>query len=120
METKLSEQVRLNRHLYDPSMKEHRDFQRVQNSWKEIAEALGKDEVFCRKMWKNLRDKFVRMKRRSERRSGSIGGYRPTPLMRKLAWLTNFVKHRETETNLPNEASKMSISTVLFCLFGLL
>ncbi|KAL1262396.1 hypothetical protein QQF64_007661 [Cirrhinus molitorella] len=31
-----AEQVRLYRHLYDPSMREHRDSQMVQNSWKEI------------------------------------------------------------------------------------
>ena len=37
LEVRVYEQVRLYRHLYDPSMQEYRDFQMAQNSWTEIA-----------------------------------------------------------------------------------
>ncbi len=33
----LAEQVRLYRHLYDPSMRDHKDRQMANNSWREIA-----------------------------------------------------------------------------------
>ena len=28
------------------------------DSWREIADAAGKDEAFCRKLWKNLGECF--------------------------------------------------------------
>ncbi|XP_076126391.1 uncharacterized protein LOC143106093 isoform X1 [Alosa pseudoharengus] len=100
-ESKLSEQVRLYRYLYDPSMKEHRDAQRCQNSWREIAMNVGKEEAICRKIWKNLRDRLGKAKKRSQEaaRSGAAGGRRPAPILEELSWLSNFVKFRPTETN---------------------
>ncbi|KAF0041624.1 hypothetical protein F2P81_005156 [Scophthalmus maximus] len=49
--------VRRYRHLYDRSVREYKDPQLARSSWKEIASTLAKDDVFCRKLWKNLRDR---------------------------------------------------------------
>lgn len=46
----VAEQVCLYKHLYDPSMRNHRDSQMANNSWKEIANAVGKEESICKKV----------------------------------------------------------------------
>nr|XP_019935123.1 PREDICTED: transcription factor Adf-1-like [Paralichthys olivaceus] len=98
LETRLSEQVRLHRHLYDHSMREHRDHHMAQRSWGKIAQTLGKDEVFCRKVWKNLRDRYVRAKKRVHARSGEAEEEKPSPIVMDMEWLCDFVKHREKDT----------------------
>ncbi|XP_053283274.1 uncharacterized protein LOC128444691 [Pleuronectes platessa] len=98
LETRLSEQVRLYRHLYDYSMREHRDHYMAQKSWRKIAQTLGKDEVFCRKLWKNLRDRYVRAKKRVHAQSEEGEAEKPSPIVLDMDWLCNFVKHREKDT----------------------
>ncbi|XP_077095722.1 uncharacterized protein LOC143747112 [Siphateles boraxobius] len=87
----VADQVRQHRYLYDPSMRDNTDVQIIKNAWNDIATATGKDETDCRKAWKNLRDKFVRIKKRVY--TGSID---PSPytIMTELGWLCQFVKHR--------------------------
>ncbi|XP_028422525.1 uncharacterized protein LOC114547385 [Perca flavescens] len=49
-----------------------------------------------------LADKrFVKARKRSQAavRSGAARGHRPVPILEELSWLSNFVKHRPTETN---------------------
>ncbi|XP_041961271.1 uncharacterized protein LOC121719580 [Alosa sapidissima] len=108
VECKLAEQVRLRRHLYDPALKEHRDVQRCQDSWREIAMTLGKDEARCRKVWKNLRDRFGKAKKRSQAlaSSGGAAGRRPAPILQELGWLNNFVRPRATEANDAQKCTK--------------
>ncbi|XP_067311610.1 uncharacterized protein [Pseudorasbora parva] len=95
-EKKVADQVRRHRYLYDPSMRDNTDSQMIKNAWHEIAAATGKDDIDCRKAWKNLRDKFVRIKKRVY--TGSID---PSPytIMTELGWLCQFVKHRERGPN---------------------
>ncbi|XP_070759513.1 uncharacterized protein [Enoplosus armatus] len=95
-ENRLTEQVRLYRHLYDPSSRDHRDTQMVVNSWKEIATTLEKEEAFCRKAWKNMRDRFVKAKKKT--RGRRVNKAAP-PILEELEWLTQFVKHREADNN---------------------
>lgn len=87
----LAGQVRRHRHLYDPNMRHHSDLHLIQKAWNEVAAATGKDEAECRKVWKNLRDKFVRIKKRVHARSSDPSPYK---IMAELGWLTQFVKHR--------------------------
>ncbi|KAM9334643.1 uncharacterized protein ABDE67_021200 [Symphorus nematophorus] len=99
-QTRLAEQVRLHKHLYDSSLKEHRDSQMGINSWKEIAATLGKDEGICRKMWKNMRDRFVKAKKKTQAKSGNPGKYRMLPpILMELGWLSQFTRHRESDSN---------------------
>ncbi len=92
----LAEQVRRHRHLYDPNLRHHSDLHLIQKAWNEVAAATGKDEAECRKVWKNLRDKFVRIKKKVHARSSDPSPYK---IMAELGWLTQFVKHRGKDPN---------------------
>ncbi|KAL2086039.1 hypothetical protein ACEWY4_017098 [Coilia grayii] len=128
LEADLSEVVRQYRHLYDPARKEHRDSGRVQNSWQEIAKRLGRDEVVCKRAWKNLRDRLAKTRKRAKQRSGAEGGCRPPPLLVELSWLDKFVKHRATDSNfyetlastedavVPTTSGETSVKTLFFAL----
>ncbi|XP_034017998.1 transcription factor Adf-1-like [Thalassophryne amazonica] len=93
---RLAALVRSYKHLYDSSLREYKDYQLVQNSWKEIAALMGKDANFCRKVWKNTRDYFVKAKKRMRGRSGGNNKLLP-PIVNELEWLSEFVKHRESD-----------------------
>lgn len=97
-EERLAEEVRKYRHLYDTSQREYKDFQKMNNSWKEISQTLGKDEAVCTAKWKYLRDRFVKAKRKMKGKSGDA-------IYTILSWLDSFVKFRETESNVPSEVS---------------
>ena len=110
-QTRLAEQVRLHKHLYDSSLKEHKDNQMGLNSWKEIAATLGKDEALCRKMWKNMRDRFVKAKKKTHVKSSKLGRFRVVPpILTELGWLSEFTRHRETDNNFQFEVSDSSYS----------
>ena len=52
---RLSEEVRLYRHLYDTALKQHIDHVSSHNSWTEIGRTLRKEREFCK-----LRDGYVK------------------------------------------------------------
>nr|XP_055051397.1 transcription factor Adf-1-like [Misgurnus anguillicaudatus] len=114
-EASLSELVRAYRHIYDSSMRDHKDSQMAQNSWKEIATTLGKEEIVCKKVWKNLRDRFVKAKKKVSGRSGDPGGYKiNVPILSELGWLSQYVKHRETDSNMEaKEEETMNTPTII-------
>ncbi|XP_042344111.1 transcription factor Adf-1-like [Plectropomus leopardus] len=101
-ESRLAEQVRQYKHLYDPAYRDRSYIQMASNSWKEIAATLGKDEAACRRVWKSTRDCFVKVKRKRSR--SRIDGTTMVPrILVELDWLSQFVKHRETENDLDLE-----------------
>lgn len=103
----LAEQVCLYRHHYDPSMHDHRHSQMANNSWQEIATTMVKEESISKKVWKILRDKFVKAKNRGPGKSGDPDGFRhSSPILSELCWLSQFVKHRETNTNMDDKVSE--------------
>ncbi|XP_067223548.1 uncharacterized protein [Chanodichthys erythropterus] len=102
----VADKVRQHRYLYDPKMRDHADIQMIKDAWKEIAVATGKDEVDCRKAWKNLRDKFVRIKKRVYTRNIESSPY---TIMTELGWLCQFVKHRERGPNVKDIYKVVSV-----------
>ncbi|TNN67142.1 hypothetical protein EYF80_022672 [Liparis tanakae] len=59
----LSEEVRRYQHLYNPSMAGYKDAQMASNSWREISSNVVLAVDLCLKMWRKLRDKYVREKK---------------------------------------------------------
>ncbi|XP_033474809.1 uncharacterized protein LOC117252199 [Epinephelus lanceolatus] len=97
-ESRVAEQVRRYKHLYDPSFRDRSFIQMASDSWREIAATLGKDEASCRRVWKSTRDCFVKAKKRRARLKGEGRAAVPRILV-ELGWLSQFVKHRELENN---------------------
>lgn len=96
-EKTLAENVRRHRIIYDPNLHDHGDLELTQSAWNDISAATGKNEAVCRKAWKNLRDKFVRIKRKIHTNSKDPGSYRK--IVAELGWLCQYVKHREKSLN---------------------
>ncbi|XP_044198911.1 zinc finger protein 345-like isoform X2 [Thunnus albacares] len=110
-EERLCEEIRRYPHLYNSSLKEYKDSQLLLNSWREIAQTLGRDETACRQKWKYLRDRYVRAKRKLKGRNGRVAY--PPPIITKLDWLADFIKHRATDPNFPGECEGSSEPMVL-------
>ncbi|XP_062847653.1 uncharacterized protein LOC134310067 [Trichomycterus rosablanca] len=73
---------------------------------------MGKEETVCKKAWKNIRDRYVKAKKKSHGRSGDPGGNKHvSPILVELGWLSQFVKHRSTDTNLEREAENTELSS---------
>ena len=70
IEELLAEEVRKYEHLYNPSLKEYKDTQMAINSWREISLNVGLRVEDCSKMWRKLRDKFVRAKKSMKMEGG--------------------------------------------------
>ncbi|XP_072108227.1 uncharacterized protein [Mobula birostris] len=100
IEKRLMEEVQKYVHLYDSSSPDYKDCQMASNSWKEISKNIGLDITECTKRWKNLRDKYVRARKRLSKRSGDRGRKNKMPVFYlPLSWLAPHIKHRETESN---------------------
>lgn len=57
----------------------------------------------CKTTWRNIRDKFVKAETRIKGKSGDGGSATTVPkLYNELSWMSPFVQHRPTETNMPN------------------
>ncbi|XP_055076355.2 uncharacterized protein [Misgurnus anguillicaudatus] len=100
VEERLAEEVRKYVHLYDTTSSHYKDAQMASNSWREIVENMGLEKTECLKRWKNMRDKFVRLRKKlGSARSGDPGGKKVPALYIFLSWLEPHVKHRQTESN---------------------
>uniref|UniRef100_A0A667XSL7 MADF domain-containing protein n=1 Tax=Myripristis murdjan TaxID=586833 RepID=A0A667XSL7_9TELE len=99
-------------HLYDLSSRHYKDIQMANNSWREIAENTGLQSAEeSAKKWKNLRDKYVRLRRKMVSASGSAGGKTVPALVVFLSWLAPHIKHRETSSNYEAQVNKC----ILWC-----
>uniref|UniRef100_UPI0037E841ED uncharacterized protein n=1 Tax=Semicossyphus pulcher TaxID=241346 RepID=UPI0037E841ED len=101
MEKKLADLIRDHPNLYDQSRRDYKDSMKGHQSWKEIADNMGKSEEEVKLKWKNLRDKFCKAKKRMAKRSFPLQtdeenpADRPVPaLYHQLAWLSAYVKPR--------------------------
>ena len=68
-------EVRRYPHLYNPTLKSHKDSQQAYNSWHEIADNLNSTPQICKEAWHKLRDKFTKTRNRIKKKtSGDAGG----------------------------------------------
>ncbi|XP_048858439.1 uncharacterized protein LOC125725517 [Brienomyrus brachyistius] len=108
LDERLCEAVRRNPHIYNASLKEHRDIFLCGNSWKQIAQTLGKDESYCRVRWKYLRDRYVKAKRKTAGRRGN----KSSPILAMLSWLSSYVSHRDSDSNVASDMMEGSSEAV--------
>ncbi|KAG5269777.1 hypothetical protein AALO_G00206000 [Alosa alosa] len=98
IEERLVEEIRKYEHLYDSSSPDYKDSQMVADAWCEISEIVGLSVTECTKRWKNLRDKYVRLRKRHAT-NGDIGRKKVPAFYLCLSWLAPYVKHRDIESN---------------------
>uniref|UniRef100_A0A3Q1I0S6 Uncharacterized LOC110950772 n=1 Tax=Acanthochromis polyacanthus TaxID=80966 RepID=A0A3Q1I0S6_9TELE len=127
-EKKLADLMRQHPNLYDPSRRDYKETIRGHASWREIADAMGKSEEEVKLKWKNLRDKFVKAKKRLAKRNSPLPDddenplERPVPvLFNQLAWLSDYVKPRldriaETEISSADALTNLRDEDELFLL----
>ena len=99
IEEPLAEEVRKYEHLYNPSLNDYKDTQMAINSWKEISVNVGLRVEECTKMWRKLRDKYVRARKYLRSSSGDGGGKKVPAIYLFLSWLGPHIKHRVTSSN---------------------
>lgn len=98
-EEQLAEQIALHHNLYDPGHKYYKNPHVSIKSWQEIAAALQTEPDKCREKWKQLRDRYVRAKKKFTSKSGQPARpARTPPLLKSLSWLDGYVKHRNAVT----------------------
>eukprot|EP00795_Rhopilema_esculentum_P010066 gene10066-18713_t len=109
----LIESVRKYPCLYDTSRKDYKDDSIRENAWKivcidalnhvkEDQKLLNEDIAMLKRVFKNLRDRYMKMKK-EYKPSGSAGGVplEPSwPFFAQLQFLDPFLKHRPTTSNL--------------------
>ncbi|XP_062512382.1 transcription factor Adf-1-like [Corticium candelabrum] len=102
MEEKLIESVRKYGCLWQVKSREYKDLRLKENSWKEVSEETGLPAADCQKVWKRLRDKFVREEKKTKSmRSGDSGPLYSSlwEYFEVLSFLLDTIKHRQTVTN---------------------
>ena len=68
LEEVLAMEVRRYEHLYNPTLKEHKDQQMAWNSWQEIGQTLQRPAELCKNSWQKLRDRFSKAKARLKKK----------------------------------------------------
>ena len=99
IEEPLAEEVRKYEHLYNPSLNDYKDTQMAINSWREISVNIVQSSTLRPKMWRKLRDKYVRAKKSMRSSSGDGGGKKVPAIYHLLSWLGPHIKHRVTWSN---------------------
>ncbi|CAG9773578.1 unnamed protein product [Ceutorhynchus assimilis] len=96
--------------LYDKTRKELEDNNIKENAWGIIASAIAMSENDVKKMWKNLRERYVKEKRNDKNLpSGSQAPEAMWPLYRAMSFLD---KHIATGKRTSNVAFKVSTPNI--------
>ncbi|XP_071642130.1 uncharacterized protein [Temnothorax longispinosus] len=86
--------------LWDLKNKEYRDNVLKKKLWCQVAQELNVTDEFVKNRWRQLRDRYLKEKKKSVTKSGQAAHhYFPWPLMASLSFLSDVVEPRKTVTN---------------------
>ena len=80
------------------------------NSWREISLNVGMRAEDCTKMWRKLRDRFVRARKFMRNSSGDAGGKKVPAFYLFLSWLGPHIKHRATSSKINKQTNDFQLS----------
>ena len=104
--------VREYEHLWTISSLKHRDLQRGDNSWAEIAETLNESVEKCKIRWRSLRHTFKKKLSEESKPSGAAGGKkRPWQWMEAMDFLRDQMRKRNTTTNMDDHIQVATCSS---------
>ncbi|KAL1516156.1 hypothetical protein ABEB36_000075 [Hypothenemus hampei] len=101
--------------IYDHENKDFKDYQIRENVWNQIGVVLSKSSDECKLRWKNIRDNYLKNKRKQKQGTGSAASSRPTkwPLFEHLKFLELVKSERRRIHNFKeNENDRNSQSEV--------
>ncbi|XP_058026775.1 zinc finger protein 354C-like isoform X2 [Ahaetulla prasina] len=101
LEERLAREVRRYQPLHDVTDRDCKSQEATAHSWREIGRTLEEDPNRCSEKWKQLRDEFVRLKKRMKTKSRDPGLPAHSIM---LSWLEEFVKHWETQADVNDAA----------------
>ncbi|XP_050064617.1 uncharacterized protein LOC126553509 [Aphis gossypii] len=102
--------VENNKCIYDSSHKQHKDNYVKDNIWKNISGEVGRSIDDCRKRWKNIRDTYLKQKKKLP--TGSAAPHKKPRYTMNLSFLDTFEYERSTITNMGiNDADTSNAST---------
>ncbi|XP_046402150.1 transcription factor Adf-1-like [Ischnura elegans] len=98
----LIEEVRKYASLYDHQHIDFKDYSVKENTWTVIASKLGKNVGDCKKRWRNVRDNYLKYKRKHKLRTGSAASAKTSkwPLYRQLSFLDLVKQGRRTQSSI--------------------
>ncbi|CAL1672177.1 unnamed protein product [Lasius platythorax] len=92
--------VRSRPQLWDFKNKQYRDNVLKKKLWCEVAQELNVTDEFVKNRWRNLRDRYIKEKKKSITKSGQAALHcSPWPLTANLSFLSDAVEPRKTVTN---------------------
>ncbi|XP_039249630.2 transcription factor Adf-1-like [Styela clava] len=99
--------------LYDMSRQDYRDMNLKSNNWEEIGALLDVTGQQAKEKWKNLRDKFVKIKNKHESirfgAPGSVAINTKWELFDNMSFLDSFVQHRKTASNFDPDVTQSAV-----------
>ncbi|XP_050313471.1 transcription factor Adf-1-like [Anthonomus grandis grandis] len=90
--------------LYDHGNKDFRNIDIQENIWKNISDAIRKDRELCKSRWKNIRDNYLKHKRKMPTGSCTLTKQPKWHLYKYLGFLNTVTYERPSITNTENEA----------------
>lgn len=113
-EVQLVQEVRKYAHLYDPHHEHYKDVNIGIKAWTEISKVVGEQVCECTRRWKQLRDKYVRNRRKMRTDPANWRKTRLPSYFKEISWLAPFVKHRGA-TEEDDEEELSSVENVVSC-----
>ncbi|CAB1433018.1 unnamed protein product [Pleuronectes platessa] len=86
----LAEEVRKYEHIYNPSLSEYKDAEIASNSWKEISANVDLPVEESTKLWRRIRDKYVRQRKAMRSSSGDAPYYQQRTIAIHLLIICGF------------------------------
>ncbi|XP_013927325.1 PREDICTED: zinc finger protein 544-like [Thamnophis sirtalis] len=108
LEERLAHEGWRHQHFHNVADRGYKRQETAAHSGREIGRALEEDPTRCREKWKQLRDKFARLKKRMKTKSRDPG---PPAHSLMLSWLEGFVKLWETQVNVNGAATEPEDAT---------
>lgn len=101
---KLIDTVSNHEPLYNQYLPDHKNRDRIDQHWKEVAAELGSSVELCKTRWSSLRTTYGKKHRVWERMPSGSASQAPEkwPYYRQLSFLDSFIRHRRTVDNLPD------------------
>ncbi|KAL4123036.1 hypothetical protein QTP88_015268 [Uroleucon formosanum] len=104
----LIEYVQQNREIFDSAHPKHKDINFKEKIWKIISEKVGRTDEDCKKRWRNIRDTYIKQKKKLS--TGSATSEKVNRTLSYLSFMDSVEYERKTTSNVKNQENDNSLS----------